>query len=64
MKALPHKLRRLPSGEPATEQGQIGEWQLSFNPDDGRFYTERHGTVHATFARLANAVTYVRKHTQ
>lgn len=31
--------------EPAVTQAQVKGWQLSWNPDDGRWYAERGGEV-------------------
>jgi len=57
-----HKTRRLPSGELAVDQGQIGDLIITWNPDDERFYvSDSSGETLGTFARCDNAVTFARR---
>lgn len=51
--------------EPEVLQAQIGRFQLTWNPDDGRYYVEdimNPASVAATFKEYRNAVFYAKKH--
>jgi hypothetical protein len=48
--------------EPFVDQGILNGWQMSWNPDDNRFYVANCREVVATFARWSNAVYYARTH--
>lgn len=57
------KLKRHPNGLIAVNQGFIGFFEISYNPDSERFHVhdcDPDGTTLATFNRLSNAVTYCR----
>lgn len=48
--------------EPCIDQGIIGRWILTWNPDDKRFYVQ-HGEEKArTFKKWTNATYYARTH--
>ena len=58
-----HKLQRISNGEPDVDQGCINGYELSFNPDDNRFYvTDSDGGTVATFKEFRNAVQWSRNH--
>jgi hypothetical protein len=47
----------------ATDHGMVGKFNLSYNPNDKRFYVRnKDGMVVATFAERRNAVYYARTH--
>jgi hypothetical protein len=47
----------------AVDQGVVGKFTLSYNPDDKRFYVHnKDDEVVATFAERRNAVYYARNH--
>lgn len=47
----------------AVDQGTVGKFTLSYNPDDKRFYVHnKKDDVVATFAERRNAVYYARTH--
>jgi hypothetical protein len=52
--------KKLTSGEFDVTQTTIGDLEITFNPDDNRFYVEKAGAVQATFNRFSNAVYYCR----
>lgn len=58
---VPARCKRLASGEPEVDQGEINGWNVSWNPDDGRFYVVAGKRV-ATFVLWANATYWARTH--
>lgn len=50
-------------GEPTIDQHTIGQWRITWNPDDCRFYVADNdqGAARATFRRLANAIQWAKK---
>lgn len=61
------KPTRTPSGAIAVRQPSVNGWDISYNPDDGRWYVAR--TVRndelefvANYAERRNALAYARKH--
>ena len=52
--------------EPAIEQAIIGDWLITWNPDDDRFYVQHGETVRASFARRkrgwTNALYWAKTH--
>ena len=49
--------------EPAVIQPSVNGWQMSWNPDDGRWYVEdRNDVAVATFKDRRNAIQYAKKH--
>ena len=62
MTAACYKLR-MNGAEPAIDQGIIHGRQVTWNPDDSRFYIENpDGTTAATFKDLRNAIQWCRTH--
>lgn len=56
-----HKIWNGP--EPAVTQAAVNGWQLSWNPDDKRWYVERPDvTAAAAFKEFRNATNWARKH--
>ena len=57
----------MPDGTPTVSQPSVNGWDISYNPDDGRWYVAR--TVRddelefrANYAERRNALTYARTH--
>ena len=57
----------MPDGTPIVRQPSVNGWDISYNPDDGRWYVAR--TVRndelefvANYAERRNALTYARTH--
>jgi len=49
--------------EPAVDQGIFNGWQLSWNPDNGRYYVNHpDGATIGTWKDLRNARQYARTH--
>ncbi len=49
--------------EPSILQPSVNGWQMSWNPDDGRWYVEypnANGVAIATFKERRNAIRYAR----
>ena len=56
--------KRLASGDLAVRQDQIGDLEITWNPDDERFYVSNpDGKTLGTFARRDNAITFARRQT-
>ena len=63
MTVATYKVRLIDSFTRDVDQGIVHGWQVSWNPDDDRFYVERaDGTAAATFKAFRNAVQYCRTH--
>ena len=62
-----HPIKRLTNGEIAVEQHDIGNYTISYNPDDNRFHISQRKDIIsiATFAGnpkgYANALYYIRE---
>lgn len=58
--------KRIMNGkEPAITQPVVSGWQLSWNPDDGRYYVEAPddpSEVKGDFREFRNAVYYAKTH--
>lgn len=57
----------MPDGTPAVRQPPVNGWDISYNPDDGRWYVARPvrgGELEfvADYAERRNAVAYARGH--
>ena len=70
LKGEPIRLRKERNGEPCVVQYEVpGQFRLSFNPDDNRFYVETWASdwsgweTAATFAEWRNAVYYAKNKT-
>ena len=53
------------NGNIAVEQESVNGWDISYNPDDARFYVHRpdaEGTIEKTYNTLRNARQYARTH--
>jgi hypothetical protein len=50
--------------EPAVRQPPLNGWDMSWNPDDGRWYVSEPVNLitRATFRELRNAAQFARKH--
>ena len=50
--------------EPCVDQGIVNGWNMSYNPDDNRFYVSPNedSTDARTFKEWRNAVRYARTH--
>ena len=63
-KTYHHKTYPVMNGnEPAVLQPPVNGWQISWNPDDGRWYVEHqnaHGVAVATFKDRRNAIQYAK----
>lgn len=58
-------MRMTPSGAIAVNQEPVNGWDISYNPDDGRFYVharDENHTVHSIVKELRNARQYARTH--
>lgn len=60
--AKQHYLIKDSRGEPAVIQDPINGFELSWNPDDARFYVEKAGETKATFNAWRNAVYFAKTH--
>lgn len=57
-----HRLRRTPSGLIAVDQAQIGKYNVSFNPDDDRYYiTDDKNETRGHYKHIRNALSLARK---
>ena len=54
--------RKMHGTEPAINQGTLNGFDLSYNPDDERFYIVRDDETLATFRHWHNATRYCRTH--
>lgn len=58
-----YRLQRNENGEPLVDQGSVNGHEMSWNPDDSRFYVHgEHGKVLAMFKEWRNAVYYAKTH--
>lgn len=55
------KLQKI-GGKILVQQGSMGKYDITYNPDDERFYITADEDTVATFANWKNAVYYVRTH--
>lgn len=55
----------LNDAEPAVSQPRVNGWNISWNPDDQRWYVcaADDGIAAATFRERRNAIQYAKKHT-
>ena len=56
-----------PDGTPTVRQPDVNGWNISYNPDDGRWYVARHVRGDelefvANYAERRNALAYARTH--
>lgn len=57
------RVLHLSDGRIAVEQGNVNDWAISYNPDDGRYYVEHPcGDFPANFKELRNARQWAKKH--
>ena len=62
------KIKRHENGLIAVEQSTVNGFEISFNPDDDRYYVSKREPIYndaetvATFNRMNNAVYYARTH--
>lgn len=54
--------RIIHAGQPAITQAVINGWQLTWNPDDKRYYLEAGERKQPNFKDYRNAVQYAKKH--
>lgn len=57
----------MPDGTPTVRQPSVNGWDISYNPDDGRWYVARivrndELEFVANYAERRNALAYARKH--
>ena len=52
------------AGEPAIRQPSVNGWDISWNPDDGKWYVSHPDTLEAVgiYKERRNALAYARKH--
>lgn len=58
-----YRIKKESNGEPCVNQHRVNGWNITWNPDDTRFYLERGDwRTGATFKELRNAVQWAKKH--